>query len=165
MTAKLLVAVAACAALLPAGAAAQAQPGTEVGGVVASTLELGIEAPTSLDAFPASTGIAQTTITATITATDAPVQLSVADGDTEAAGRRGRLVAGARVLGDPLEVSAGAAPFQPLDQPLGPLLMRFGDVLAGRRTVIRLRQRVSAAALGAGPYAKTLLVTASTQTP
>ena len=163
---KALVAgsLAGLAGLLPAAASAQA-PGTEVGGRVPSYLELGVDAPGELAAFPAATGVSETTIAATITATDAPVELSVADGDPDAAARRGPLVAGAHVLPDPLQATVGSSAFQPLDQPLGPLLMRFSDVLAGRRTVIRLRQRASAAALRGGPYAKTVLVTASTQTP
>lgn len=164
MTARLATALVVLVGLAPAGAAAQ-EPGTEVGGNVPSYLELAIDAPGALSAFPSAAGVSQATIGATITATEAPIELSVADGDTDAAARRGRLAAGARVLGEPLEAAADDAAFQPLDQPLGPLLMRWSDVLAGRRTVIRLRQRVSAAALRTGPYSKTVLVTASTQTP
>ncbi len=156
--------LAALAGLGPAAAVAQ-EPGTEVGGSVPSYLELGIDAPPALAAFPSATGVSQATLGATITASDAPVQLSIADGDTDATARRGHLTAGARMLGDPLQAAAGSATFQPLDDPLGPLLMRWSDVLAGRRTVIRLRQRTTAAALRGGPYAKTVLVTASTQTP
>jgi hypothetical protein len=167
MTARLKALLAALAAVL-AGAlpsAAAQEPGTEVGGSVPSYLELAIDAPAALASFPGASGSSEVTIGATITATNAPIELSVADGDTDAAARRGHLVAGVRVLGDPLQATVGSAPFQPLDQPLGPLLMRWSDVLAGRRTVIRLRQRATAAALRAGPYAKTVLVTASTQTP
>ena len=160
-----VAAIGGAAVALTAPVALAQAPGTEVGGSVPSYLELGIDAPAALAAFPATTGLSRTTIGATITATDAPVELSLADGDTDAAARRGRLVAGARVLGDPLQAGVGAGPFQPLDQPLGPLLMSWSDVIAGRRTVIGLRQRVTAAALRAGPYAKTVLVTASTQTP
>lgn len=156
--------IAAVPGLGPAAAIAQ-EPGTEVGGSVPSYLKLGIDAPATLAAFPAATGVAQTTIGATVTATESPTELSIADGDTDATARRGHLVAGARMLGEPLQAAAGSSPFQPLDDPLGPLLMRWSDVLAGRRTVIRLRQRVTAAALRAGPYSKTVLVTASTQTP
>lgn len=159
-----LTVLAALVLLAPAAAVAQ-QPGTEVGGSVPSYLELAIDAPAALAGFPSAPGTPEASITATITATDAPVELSLADGDTDAAARRGHLVAGVRMLGDPLQATVGAAPFQPLDQPLGPLLMRWSDVLAGRRTVIRLRQRATAAALRSGPYAKTVLVTASTQTP
>ena len=162
--AALAGALAALAGLLPAAAIAQ-EPGTEVGGSVPSYLELSIDAPAALAGFPSATGASEAAIAATITATDAPIELSIADGDTDAAARRGHLVAGARMLGDPLQATAGGAPFQPLDQPLGPLLMRWSDVLAGQRTVIRLRQRATAAALRAGPYAKTVLITASTQTP
>lgn len=164
LTTLLAGSLAAMAGLGAAAATAQ-EPGTEVGGSVPSYLELGIDAPSGLSAFPARTGVSQATIGATITATDAPVQLSIADGDTDSAARRGRLAAGVRVLGDPLQATVGSSNFQPLDQPLGPLLMRWSDVLAGRRTVIRLRQRATAAALRAGPYTKTVLVTASTQTP
>jgi hypothetical protein len=150
---------------LGAPAASAQDPGTSVGGTVPSYLELGIDAPASLASFPSGAGFSRASLTATITASDAPVSLSIADGDADAGPRLGHLAAAARVLHDPLQVTVGTAAFQPLDTPLGPLLMSWSDVIAARRTVISFRQRASAAALGAGPYEKTVLVTASTQTP
>lgn len=162
----LVVAAFAClASLCPTAVASAQEPGTAVGGTVPSYLELGIDAPASLATFPSRPGISLASLTATITATDAPVSLSIADGDADFAPHLGHLAAPGRLLQAPLEATAGSAAFQPLDDPLGPLLASWTDVLAGQRTVIRLRQRASAAALRAGPYAKTVLVTASTQTP
>jgi hypothetical protein len=164
MSARLAIAFAAIACLAcPAGAIAQ-EPGTDIGGTVPSFLSLALDVPPSLASFPSSAGVAGATIEATITATDAPVSLSVADGDAEGAPRHGHLVAAARILSAPLQVAAGGA-FAPLDAPIAPLLMRWDDVLASRRTQIRLRQQVPAGALRAGPYSKTVLVTVSTETP
>jgi hypothetical protein len=157
LAAVLVLLACACAA----GAGAQ-EPGTSIGGTVPSFLQLGIDLPPSLTGFAAASGTSTATLVATITATDAPVSLSVADGDSEAAPRHGHLVAGAGVLGDPLQAAAGGAAFQPLDAPLDPLLMRWTGALAARRAPIRLRQRVA----GARPTAaKTLLITVSTETP
>jgi hypothetical protein len=157
-------AIATLACLCPFDAAAQA-PGTDIGGTVPSFLSLSLDVPAGLATFPKAAGVATATIGATITATDAPVTLSIADGDAESAPRHGHLVAATRVLPAPLQAAVGGAGFQSLDDPLGPLLMRWNDVLAARRTEIRLRQQVSAGALRAGPYTKTVLITVSTQTP
>jgi hypothetical protein len=155
----------ACAGCVCPGTASAQEPGTEVGGTVPSYLELGIDAPASLAAFPATPGLSLTSLAATITATDAPTSLSVADGDADAPPALGHLAAGGRVLRAPLQATVGSAAFVPFDGPLGVLLASWSDVIASRRTVIRLRQPVSAADLRAGPYAKTVLITASTQTP
>jgi hypothetical protein len=157
----LIMALALLVCLCPAGAGAQ-EPGTSIGGTVPSFLLLGIDVPPSLTGFAAARGNSTATITATITASDAPVTLSVADGDSEGAPRHGHLVAGAGVLGAPLQVAAGVGAFQPLDAPLDPLLVRWTEVLAARRAPIRLRQTVA----GRVPTAtKTLLITVSTETP
>lgn len=158
------VACALCCITAAAPGPAHAQdPGTAVGGSVPSYLSLGFDVPSPLPAFPSRRGVWQATITATITASDDGAQLSAADGDAQSAPRLGHLVAGGRVLPDPLEVAAGTGAYSPLDQPFGPLLMQFSDALAARRTPIRLRQRLRAAT--ALPFTKTLLITASTQTP
>jgi hypothetical protein len=156
--------IAALACLGPSDAAAQA-PGADIGGTVPSYLSLALDVPAALATFPKTAGVANATVGATITATDAPVTLSIADGDAESAPRHGHLVAATRILPAPLQAAAGGVGFASLEDPLGPLLMRWNDVLAARRTEIRLRQQVSAGALRAGPYSKTVLITVSTQTP
>jgi hypothetical protein len=166
MTGRLAACVAgACASLAwlaPAAALAQA-PGTSVGGTVSSFLELALSTPATLAKFPAKAGVSEATITATITATNSPVELSIADGDATA--KPGYLAAGSHVLADPLEATVGTSPFQALDLPIDPLLMQWKTVLASQKALIRLRQNATAAAVGAGPYAKTLLITVSTETP
>ena len=136
-----------------------------MGGTVPSFLELGLSTPPALATFPSKSGVSEATITATITATDSPVTLSIADGDSDGTARQGHLAAGSHVLTAPLEATVGGTPFQPLDVPLGPLLEQWNDVLASQKALIRLRQQASAAAVSAGPYSKTLLITVSTDTP
>lgn len=159
-----VAALAVCAACAACAAPAHAQaPGAAIGGSVPSTLALGLDVPSPLAAFPSGRGVWAQTITATVTATDGGATLSVADGDATSAPRLGHLAAGARTLADPLELTVGGDAFQPLDLPLGPLLMQWSDALGAQRTPIRLRQRVRTASALA--YTKTLLITASSETP
>ncbi|HEX4344803.1 MAG TPA: hypothetical protein VHZ31_04515 [Solirubrobacteraceae bacterium] len=139
--------------------------GTGIGGTVPSILALSIDAPASLGRFPETAGLSSATIAATVTATDAPVSLSIADGDSDRPPSRGHMTAGSHRLAAPLQAAAAAAAPQPLDLPIDPLLMRWNDVVAARRTAIHLTQRASARELRSGPYAKTVLITVSTQTP
>jgi hypothetical protein len=158
-----VAAVAACA--LSAPATARAQGGTEIGGTVDSMFKLSIEAPPALASFPARSGAPTVAIRVAVTATDAPVTLSIADGDHAAAPRRGHLVHGATILARPLEASAGSSAFGPLDSPLGPLLRSWDTELGAAASTIRLRQRLTARELRRGPFTKTVLITVASGTP
>lgn len=155
--------VAAVAALLLAPAAANAQ-GTDVGGTVPSYLALSLDEPDGFATFPAGPGEHELRIRARVTATDGGARLSVADGDVTSGSRLGRL-AGGSALDAPLEARVGAAAFQPLDRALDPLLAVFRQPVANKLATIELRQRIGAGERPRGTYAKTLLITLSSNAP
>jgi hypothetical protein len=157
-----VAALAACA--LGAPAVARAQGGTEIGGTVDSMVKLSIETPPALATFPARAGAPTVAIGVAVTATDAPVTLSVADGDHAAAPRRGHLVHGTTILAKPLEAGAGTTAFGPLDAS-GPWLRSWDTELGAAATTIRLRQRLTARELRRGPFTKTVLITVASGTP
>jgi hypothetical protein len=159
-----IAALSACALAVPA-AAARAQGGTEIGGTVDSMLKLSIDPPPpALATFPSHAGAPTVAIGVAVTATDAPVTLSIADGDHAATPRRGHMVHGTTILAKPLEATAGTSAFGPLDSPLGPLLRSWDTELGAARTTIRLRQRVTARELRRGPFTKTVLITVASGT-
>jgi hypothetical protein len=163
----MLVGTALAAAVAPAAAWAQEPPpvdgGVGVGGSVASYLELILSKPTSSLATFATPRTYSASFKATITATDRPTLLTVADGDATSGSRLGHLASGSRRLPLPLEATVGTAAFQGLDAALDPLLTRFDDVVTRKTATIRLRQKVRAKA--PGTYHKIILVTLSSQTP
>ena len=164
---KMLLGTALAAAVAPAAAWAQEPPpvggGVGVGGSVASYLELILSKPTSSLARFRTPRTYSTSFKATITATDRPTFLTLADGDATSGSRLGHLASGSRRLPLPLEATVGRAAFQGLDASLDPLLTRFDDVVTRKTATIRLRQKVRAKA--AGTYHKIILVTLSSQTP
>jgi hypothetical protein len=164
---NMLLGAALAAAVAPAAAWAQEPPpvggGVGVGGSVASYLELILTQPTaSLSTF-AKPRTYSASVKATITATDRPTLLTLADGDATTGSRLGHLASGSKRLPLPLEATVGKGAFQGLDASIDPLLTRFDDVVTRQTATIRLRQQVRAKA--PGTYHKIILVTLSSQTP
>jgi hypothetical protein len=153
--------IVATAATLAVPSAAAAQ-GTTVGGPVYSSMELTLEQPQGFAAFSKAKTYT-TSFDAFATATDAPTLLSVADGDATSGSKLGHISVGSKRLSEPLEATIGKAAFQPLDQPVAPLLTKFSDVMARAKTTIKLRQKVTRKSTGS--YRKLVLVTLSTDTP
>jgi hypothetical protein len=164
---KILLGAALAAAVAPAAAWAQEPPpvdgGVGVGGSVASYLELILSQPTSSLATFAKARTYTSSFKATITATDRPTLLSLADGDATSGSRLGHLASGAKRLPLPLQATVGKAAFQGLDASIDPLLTRFDDVVTRQTATIRLRQQVRGKA--PGTYHKIILATLSSQTP
>lgn len=163
---RLLLPVAVAASILGAGIASgqDGGGGTNVGGTVPSVLMVSVDQPDGFASFPARAGRREATlaIAVAVTASDSPVQLSVADGDATSGARRGRLIGG----GAPLQVSASGASggAQSLDAPVDPLLRRWDVPLANAPVSVTLHQPVGAAA-HRGPYRKLVLMTVSSDTP
>jgi hypothetical protein len=160
-TATATAAVIALAALTPAAAYAQ---GTDVGGTVPSYMALSLDEPDGFATFPAGPGEHELRIRARVTSSDGGVRLSVADGDATSGSRLGRL-SGGTPLDAPLEARVGAAAFQPLNTAIDPLLAVFREPVANERATIELRQRIGAGERPRGTYAKTLLITLSSNAP
>jgi hypothetical protein len=158
MRARTFLVAAAIALALPTAAPAQ----TTVGGPVFSTMELILEQPQGFATFSkAKTYTAS--FDARVIATDAPTLLSVADGDATKDPKRGHISVGGKRLPAPLEATVGSTAFQPLDQPVEPLLTRWTDAVAQAEATVKLRQKVTRKSTGS--YRKVVLVTLSTQTP
>ena len=164
---KMLLGVALAGAVAPAAAWAQEPPpvdgGVGIGGSVPSYLELILGQPSSSFSTFAKARTYTTSFTATVTATDRPTLLTVADGDASSGSRLGYMASGSKRLPLPLEASVGKAAFQGLDASIDPLLTRFNDAVTRKTATVRLRQQVPARA--AGTYHKIILVTLSSQTP
>jgi hypothetical protein len=159
----MLLGAALAAAVAPAAASAQVGGGVGVGGSVSSYLELILTQPTSSLATFSRPRTYTSSFKATVTATDRPTLLTVADGDATSGSRLGHMASGSRRLPLPLEATVGKAAFQGLDASIDPLLTRFDDVVTRQAATVRLRQRVRAKA--PGTYHKIILVTLSSQTP
>jgi hypothetical protein len=163
---SILLGAVVAGAVVPAAAWAQAPPvdgGTDISASVPSYLELIVSKPgTSLKTFPKARTYS-TSFVAVVTATDAPTQLTLADGDASSGSALGHMSSGAKRLPLPLEAKAGKGAFQPLDAAADPLLARWNDVVTRQATTVRLRQKVRSRA--AGSYHKLILATASAETP
>jgi hypothetical protein len=164
---KILLGVALATAVAPAAAWAQdpspVDGGVPIGGSVPSYLELTLSPPSSSFATFAKPRTYTTSFRATITATDRPTLLTVADGDASSGARLGHMASASKRLPLPLEAAAGKGAFQGLDASMDPLLTRFNDAVTRKAATVRLRQKVRAKA--AGTYHKIILVTLSSQTP
>jgi len=163
MTARVTGAAIALALLL-SPAAAEAQ-GTDVGGTVPSYLALSLDEPDGFATFPAGPGEHTLRVRARVTSTDGGARLSIADGDVASGARMGSMAAGGTALDRPLEARVGAAAFQPLDAAIDPLLAVFRRPVANEAATIELRQRIGPAERPRGTYAKTLLITLSSNAP
>jgi hypothetical protein len=95
---RTLVAVAVMVVL--GGAPAPADGGTPVGGTVESTLALSLGEPSPFSRVRGGhkESVYDATIAAEVTATDAPVRLSLADGEAISGARRGHMVRGRSIL-------------------------------------------------------------------
>jgi hypothetical protein len=140
---------------------AQAQT-TGVGGDVNSQLGLSFDQPKAFAAFTKAKTYS-TSLNVRVTATDGPMQLSLADGDATSGSKRGHLAVGSKRLPAPLEATVGSAAFQPLDASVDPLLKRWADFGSNVAATIKLRQKVDSET--SGSYRKLVLVTLSSETP
>ncbi len=150
------------------GAPAAPAEGTPVGGTVESTLALSLGEPSAF--ARASAGHRQSVYDATIpvqvTATDAPVKLSLADGEAIAGARRGHLVRGHSSLAIALQAAAGRGRLRSLDASVDPMLEQWDEPVSLEGATIRLRQAVRGAHQPSiGGYHKLLLVTVTVAGP
>jgi hypothetical protein len=144
--------------------AARAQ-GTDVGGTVPSYMALSLDEPDGFATFPAGPGEHELRIRARVTSSDGGARLSVADGDVASGSRLGRMAGGGGALDAPLEARVGSTAFQPLDAAIDPILAVFRQAVANEPATIVLRQRIGAGERPRGTYAKTLLITLSSNAP
>jgi hypothetical protein len=157
---RFLLLAAILALAVPAVASAQS---TGVGGDVKSQMMLSLDQPAKGFAAFKKARSYTTTLSARVTATDGPMQLSIADGDATSGSKRGHLAVGSKRLKAPLEAAVGSAAFQPLDASVDPLLKRWGDFGSNVAATIKLRQKVDKKT--SGSYHKLVLVTLSSETP
>lgn len=144
---------------------------TGVGGVVAPTLGLVLnQVPTSLGSFIAGeTADYTASLAASLTSTGGDAALTVFDPSTVSPGY---LVNGSRPLARPLEVRARSSKATPTGGPFVPLgatpltLLTYSAPVSNDPVTIGFRQRIRETdALRTGSYSKTLVFTASTNTP
>jgi hypothetical protein len=166
MKLRTILAATALGAVAAPAALAQTPPiegGTEVGGVVPSSLELTLTQPkASLSKFPRARTY-KTSFDALVTATDETTLLTLADGEVSKGSKLGHMARGSRRLPEPLEARVGRSAFQTLAQSVDPLLKRWNEPGSRVKTTVQLRQKVSRKA--SGSYRKLVLVTLSTDTP
>ncbi len=129
---------------------------------VNSQLGLSFDQPQPFAAFTKAKTYS-TSLNVGVTATDGPMQLSLADGDATGGSKRGHLAVGSKRLPAPLEATVGSAAFQPLDASVDPLLKRWPDFGSNVAATIKLRQKVDSKT--SGSYRKLVLVTLSSETP
>lgn len=168
---KLALLVAALAVLgdaLDGESVALAEGGTPVGGAVESTLTLSLGEPSPFAHVRAGHGMSEydATIAVEVTATDAPVRLSLADGEAVSGARRGHLVRGRSTLPVALRAAAGRGGFRPLDSSIDPVLEQWVEPVSLEGVTIRMRQAVRGAhPPPIGGYHKLLLVTVAAAGP
>jgi hypothetical protein len=167
MKLRTILAASAIGALVaPSAALAQTPPvngGTDIGGTVPSFLELIITQPAKGFATFSKTKVYDMSFDVSMTATDAPTQLSLADGDATSGSKLGHLSVGSKRLASPLEAAVGKTAFQPLDGSVDPLLTKWTQAATRAKTTVKLRQKVTGKATGS--YHKLVLATLSTETP
>jgi hypothetical protein len=152
-------------AVLPATAGAQG--GTSVGGDVPSFLQLTLTQPVAaFSSFPARNVVHTYSlqIAAQVTATDAPLVMTIDDADAAGSSRHGYLFSGSQSLASPLEVATGTNTWAGLDGTGEPLLGQWAVPVSNAPAAIRLRQQVSPHDHHSG-FHKLLLLTVSTQSP
>ncbi len=166
--ARWALAAVAVMATLGGAPAALAEGGTPVGGTVESTLALSLGEPSPFARVHAGHGrsVYDATLAVEVTATDAPVRLSLADGEAISGARRGHLVRGRSILGLALRAAAGRGPFRSLDASVDPVLEQWGEPVSLEGATIQLRQAVRGAHQPPiGGYHKLLLVTVTAAGP
>jgi hypothetical protein len=154
--------------VLGGGPLALAEGGTPVGGAVESTLSLSLGESSPFTHVRAGQRRSEydATVAVEVTATDAPVRLSLADGEAISGAHRGHMVRGRSKLPVALQAAAGRGGFHSLDASFDPLLEQWAEPVSLEGATIRLRQEVRGAHLPPiGDYHKLLLVTASAAGP
>lgn len=161
--AALIVALAAALA----GASDAHGEGSSVGATVESTLALSLGEPSPLTPVRTPGGYLYTArIAVKVTATEAPIRLSVADGEALGGRRLGHLERGASILAAPLQAAAGHGSYRSLDRAVDPVLEQWGEPVSLAGTTIQLRQSVPGAHQPpVGDYHKLLLVTVTAAGP
>jgi hypothetical protein len=150
-------------ALAAAPATAQTPPvedGTNVGGHVDGSLELILPQASGFGSFKRA-GTFSFSFSVMTTTTETAAQLDIVDGDATAGSKLGHLASGSKSLPDPLEARVVKGAFQPLDESLDPF--NLAGPMSRKTSKITLRQKVRSKPKGT--YHKTLLVTASSETP
>ncbi len=163
-TLTLLVAALAVLSGVPAALA----EGTPVGGTVESTLELslGEQSPFARVSAGHRVSVYDTRISVEVTATDAPVKLSLTDGEAISGFRSGHLVRGHSIVATALRAAAGRGRFRSLDASVDPVLEQWDEPVSLEGATIRLRQAVRGAHQPSiGGYHKLLLVTVTAAGP
>lgn len=158
----------AALAVLGGASAALAETGTPVGGTVESTLALSLGEPSPFARVSAGhrQSVYDATIPVEVTATDAPVRLSLADGEAISGARRGHLVRGHSIVAIALQAAAGRGRFRSLDASVDPMLEQWGEPVSLEGATIRLRQAVRGTHQPPiGGYHKLLLVTVTAAGP
>jgi hypothetical protein len=161
-----LAAVAVMATLAGANVAQAEEP--TVGGTVESTLALSLGEPSLFRSVRTGhkRSVYDATIPVEVTATDAPVRLSLADGEAISGARRGHLVQGHSIVAIALRAAAGRGRFRSLDASVDPVLEQWGEPVSLKGATIRLRQTVGGAHQPPiGGYHKLLLVTVTAAGP
>ncbi len=139
-----------------------------VGGTVESTLALSLGESSRFARVSAGQrrSVYDATIPVEVTATDAPVRLSLADGEAISGARRGHLVRGRSSLAIALQAAAGRGRFRSLDGSVDPVLEQWGEPVSLEGATIRLRQMVRGAHHPPiDDYYKLLLVTVTAAGP
>jgi hypothetical protein len=163
-----LVLLVATSAALGGAPAALGEGGTPVGGAVESTLALSLGEPSPFARVSAGhrQSVYDATIPVEVTATDAPVELSLADGEAISGPRRGHLVRGHSSLAVALQASAGHGRSYSLDASVDSVLEQWGEPVSLEGATIRLRQLVRGTHQPPiGDYQKLLLVTVTAAGP
>ena len=119
----------AALAMLGGAPAAPAEGGTPVGGTVESTLTLSLGEPSTFTRVSAGhrQSVYDATIPVEVTATDAPIRLSLADGEAISGARRGHLVRGHSNLAIALQAATGRGSFRSLDAGVDSVLEQWGE--------------------------------------
>jgi hypothetical protein len=153
---------------LDGGPLALAEGGTPVGGAVESTLALSLGEPSPFAHVRAGRGRSEysATIPVEVTATDAPVRLSIADGEEVSGTGRGHMVRGHSTLPVALQAAAGRGGFRSLDASFDPVLEQWLEPVSLEGATIRMRQMVRGAhPPSIGGYHKLLLITVAVAGP
>jgi hypothetical protein len=166
-----LAAIVAIVTALAGAVGAHAQA-PEVGGAVPSVLSLSLGQSSGFSVDGRSLRRAKhgghvysATIELTVTATDTPTRLGIADGEAMAGKRDGHMVDGEKILSPALEVSVAGGPYRSLAGPVEPQLDEWRQPLADRLVSIHLRQLYMGTAKSLARFHKLLLVTATAGGP
>jgi hypothetical protein len=138
-----------------------------VGGEVPSTIELSVSETTPFTRVSRGPhgSVYSALIGVEATATEAPVRLSIADGETAAGRRRGRMVRGSSFLKAPLEARVDRGSYGSLDASVDPLLRTWSEPISAAIATIQLRQSAKASISTLRGYRKSLLVTVTVAGP